>query len=241
MLKPAVAAAAVLVGAWFVGGTVWGSFFQNEAHLTYSIDAKFEVDGFRYQGSAVWEMKHWVVKFPATAGPYFKVRGEAIALTGGPKNLFLLRRRVGGTSGDAYGGLPYYCVPPNLPNDWTSVDWVQREFSGPCEVSLSPRAKLPTLIEISALDDPTSIQELVYTVGTADESCTSPCLRALVVARSELPITTGIERRLPWLQKYEFGMTDVLTGAVVRSSGPSMGPMLIDFSTELGNGRLYGP
>lgn len=215
---------------------------QDGVTLAFEVVAEFEVEGVTYAGSAIWEMDTWIAKFPTVGGRRFAVRGEAFRLHGGGRHLFLLRRPVLGGSGLEYGYFPRQCEPSGAQSVSEAIAWLRDEFTGPCEVSVAANIDLPVLVEIADLAIPGSINEIPYSLPDGAASCQRICLRSLRVERTSTTITRGIETILPWLQHFQFGMTDVITGQAGATAGTSGNSFkLIDFSTELGKGRMYGP
>ncbi len=239
-LVSAIAATAVFLLVIGLGEPLYRSYVQDSANLNFEIRAEYDVEGVRYTGSSIWNMESWIAKFPTSASRQFRVSGEAFALEGGSRSLFVLRREKPAGTGYNVGHYPSLCEPVGPYSVSQSLAWLREQFVGPCEVGTSAEARLPTLIEIGDLEDPSSIRELAYSAPDPSGACPSVCLRSLEVQRSSLPIRTGIDQKLPWLRDLDFAMTDVATGQVgasARSSG--MGFKLLDFSTELGNGRMY--
>ena len=235
----------VLVGVfagliWFVGDDLWRDFFEDSATLNFDLYVQFEVDGEQYEGSSTWRMREWIVRFPTSGAYNSRVWGEAIALTGGPRRLFVLRKPVGGSSGTAYGDFPVDCAPSDLPVEVSLLDWLRNDFRGPCDVAQAPGIRLPILLEIPDWPSVQGIRELTYAVPTEGGICGPVCLRVLSVRRSDAPVTRGIDQVVPALATLEFGMTDVVTGDVKNWESESIGvPMLVDFSTAVGEGRMY--
>lgn len=213
----------------------WPAFFQEEAELTFSVSATVEVDGQMYSGTSVWHMRNWIVKFPARSPVYSEVRGEAIHLTGGGRNLFILRKAVGGGSGTTYGDFPESCAAIQASPRQHLLPWLREEFTGPCELIGVARVLFPVLVEVPDLSRPESARELTYDVpAQAGGSCLSPCLVSLTVERSDGRISTGIEELIPALAGLATGMASLETGETVSWHPETVGSfVLLDFSTEL--------
>ena len=230
--------ALLVLGIWGGVDVARRQWLQDEATLNFSIYAAIEVDGSVYSGSAVWQTRTWSVKFPSSAGTYAEVRGEAIALDGGARNLFLLKKPSSGGSGLSYANFPMDCYPDGLPPETDIIAWLRNSFTGPCNV-LHDADRLPALVEIADLSRPETVRQITYNVPGGDGLCQTPCLKTLRVERTNSFLTTGIEDIIPKLAGYKYGLTDIETGNI-RLSGPMALSRftLIDFSTEIGSGEM---
>ncbi len=115
--RPLLLALIVLAVLAFVALTTGPSFYRtyvsDHAEVTFEVRAEFEVHGQVYSGDAVWNGQLSIAKIPTTSAQDPFVRGEALALRGGPDPLIMLRRAEGKWSHRGYGLFPLLCAPPN--------------------------------------------------------------------------------------------------------------------------------
>ena len=203
----------------------WGAMPGSQVSFNYRITATLTLGDKVFTGSSVWRMS--ARKQPTVGGDrtVYEVHGEAVALTHGTETLLMLRRDAKGFSTLAYGAFPRFC-------DKSSKAPILEKlaaFAGPCSI----RSVKPEIVSFSNPNDPTTLLEFPY--GNLEmEECNSNCL-AITVERTDDPVTTGLENRLPWLK----------LGTIVSEVGtditPKNGALLslpgrfnnIDFSTEV--------
>jgi len=192
---------------------------------TYRFELTVEVDtpeGPR-RGSSVIEV--WAsYNMPGSQERLWRVRGEAVAvdLPDG-KTLFTLLK-TGAIHGDM-AGLSMEALDPAFKNDVVeSAERIAERKKITSPATVAP-ASYPTLVTFGDIADPTSV-ELVDPDNLAATFGEGTALRRITVQITDDPVTTGIEKRLGWL--------DEVRGALVHipvSQYPAAGTPLPLYAT----------
>ena len=165
-------------------------------------------DGVR-RGSTVTERVYWEVSIPARGTPH-KLRGEALYLDLGPGArplIALLTSHLhlkGGMTywdwgaGDLLSRL--YGLPTEFGNDAAFMDHIARLGRMRGARRITP-ADLPDLVTFADINDPKSVIEidpnnLQATLGP------NITWNEITLEMTDEPITTGIEKKLPWIPEY---------------------------------------
>lgn len=198
-----------------------------EATIRYRIHATVEIEGETYRGSSVWEA-HLQQARALTFTRHVAVRGEALMLRGsGERNLFFIRRAIGGNGSESYGAFVLDCIPGNPPSGPELIEVLDRDFKGPCHI----KRELPTLIEMPDLTDPSSAKRLPYRYA-ANWPCSSTCLKEFWIERTGEPVTTGLKQILPWLAGLKEPVSDIVTGETLVAVSSQSTSVRMEFTTE---------
>ncbi|MGL9623752.1 hypothetical protein QRQ56_37940 [Bradyrhizobium sp. U531] len=165
-------------------------------------------DGVR-RGSTVTEWVYWEVSIPARGTPH-KLRGEALYLDLGPGArplIALLTSHLHPKGGMTYWdwGAGYllsrlYGLSTEFGTDAAFMDHIARLGRMRGLRRISP-ADLPDLVTFADINDPRSVIEidpnnLQATVGP------NITWNEITLEMTDEPITTGIEKKLPWIPQY---------------------------------------
>jgi len=182
-------------------------------------------------GSSVYEVRAEkdIKLSPDMGNAHTSIRGEAIAvdLPGG-KTLFALLKTVAGAGRD---DLPYMSMKTFDPAyNNKSVESAQRISSGngirsPADVA---EGDYPMLVTFTDIDDPKSVQR-VDPANLAASFGPGIRLKRITVEVTDDDVTTGIEKRLRWLEKLRGGY---LHGGF-SSRGAPLGLHGANFSAKL--------
>lgn len=181
--------------------SLYRTYVADYAEVTFEIRVEFEVHGNTYSGNALWNGQLSVGKIPTSSARVPYVRGEAVALEGGPDRLVMLRRAEDKWSDRSYGLFPLLCAPPKT--QYGIFEWLRSEFEGPCDVQDDRFFVPPELVRFLDYSDPASIERVPYVIASPGQPCAQICLRLIRVTKSFKPLTTRIVNTLPWLQNEE--------------------------------------
>jgi hypothetical protein len=175
--------------------------------VRYRLAIEVEADGQTYVGSGVLEAAHskgipWMSNYSSVK--HTDVKGEAVAVDIGSRGtLFVLLTKgkgpysePGRTLPKAFGFRNGYVNPP------PSADFQRlRELSGRKEVATED---LPLLVRFRDINDPKSVEQV-----NPDDLATSfgrgVYLKRATVEITKEPVTTGITKRLAWLERLKGG------------------------------------
>jgi hypothetical protein len=190
--------------------------------VNYDIAVTALVDGNEVTRHAVYETR--LLSPPPLGVPFiqYRTRGEAIRLPLEDGRVFyVLKRGRGQDSTVDFGFYAQNCIydVAGTADFRTKME----AFQGPCE-GLPP----PEVVRFADERDPASLQVVRFT--SFGPRCVNYCLR-IVVQRSAEPVTTGIEKHLPWLT-LGTGGSPIGTGEDAVALFPDKF-YNIDFSTEI--------
>jgi hypothetical protein len=190
---------AVLAIAVTLSGCGRSASFRDK--LTLAVNTP---DGVK-RGTSVTEWAFWEVSIPARGTPH-KLRGEALYLDLGPGTKPLvalltshLHEKPGGTVWDWPGDeLLSRLYGPLWRDDFLGGISRLANMRGPR--SIAP-ADLPDLVTFANVNDPKSVFE-VDPNGLQATLGQDITWNAITLEMTDEPITTGIEKKLPWLPEY---------------------------------------
>jgi hypothetical protein len=188
---------------------IWKRGFPSES-IRYRLTLEAEVDGKLVTASSVVEVNYfdpWDPLPEDPRGPHaeIRVRGEAVALDLGTRGyLFATLAPVKRDSSDGAVSRPWDIFAQAIvPRAWgepqirTSADF-RRLRELPRSVGL-PFNKLPLLVRFGDLSRPETVERVDPEDLTASFGPSVKLVRANIEL-TDAPVTTGIEKVLPWLQ-----------------------------------------
>jgi hypothetical protein len=218
------------------GAYVWA--FPSGTTLRYRLTLEVEADGQVYSGSGVIEVQYeipprWMLGANRVVS---RVRGEAITVELGTRGILcaLLIGAPPALSGGYVANAE--AIPLRAFGIAPSIGAIEEEalrklssLSARSEMSFS---SLPMLVWFSDPNDP-------KTVALADPSefgtgfIPGTRLKRAAIETTHDPVTTGIEKKLPWLPRKK-GVPGTITGAKSYTPGrPELNLTGITFTTEL--------